>query len=519
MMNQSRFKIIKSWEGIHKLVKWCKQTKYCSLDFETTGGSFGNKIECPTIIGISFQIGSAYIIPLGHKDSIFKKEFQKILRYLSKELFENPDIIKVAWNLKFEHKWLFRYGCAFKGRIFDGMLAKYMLDETRPNDLKSMVQRFFPDFSNYEDGAHAMANKVGWANVPLELLSEYCGLDCDLTLRLMLFFEKKLIKAGLYTLYRNLIMQASTVLAESEFEGMPVDKKYLDNLTEEFGHKIVANEKILMNHKRLKKFERLNRLKVIKALIKQTQQEIEDIEEEGKPNAQRLINAREQKVSRYIAGEFVTKKERKLVENFNFSSPNQVRELFYYSDFGFKFPILKYTTDKKTKKPTTTPSTDEDTLIKLKDYDKSGLLDQLIRHRELSKLHSTYMVGMQNVLTPDGRIHGDFYLHGTVTGRLCLSGNALLKTSIGDISIKSLCPDKEGIINIYHDCRILTHTGKYQQITKGINKGEEEMYKVELGDGKSVECTLGHIFLTNKGWVPLREILINTNDYKIKTLI
>ena len=220
----SQFKIIKNEKQLDRLIKYCKQTGYASIDFETSGHPFQSSLGYPTILGISFQPGSAYIVPLGHFDSVFKDDYERILKKIGKELISNPDIIKIAWNLKFEMKWFLRYGITMEGRLFDGMLAKYLLNEERPNDLKSMVRRYLPEFASYEDeyeGSH-----LPWDQKPLRGLSEYCAKDCDLTFRLMLFFEGKLIKHNFYPLFRNMLMMATKVLAESEFRGMVVNRPY-----------------------------------------------------------------------------------------------------------------------------------------------------------------------------------------------------------------------------------------------------------------------------------------------------
>lgn len=475
----SKFKIIKTLEQVKRVIRYCKKTKYCSHDFETSGGSFANPLEYPTIIGISFQPGSAYIIPLGHKDSPFKDNFPEILQLLSKELFENENIIKVAWNMKFEHKWLMRYNCNYKGRCFDGMLAKYILDEERPNDLKSMVDRFYPEFQGYEDKSRLLASKYGWANIPLKPLSKYCALDCDLTLRLMIYFEDKLIKANLYNVFRNLLMPASIVLAESEFNGIDIDVKYLDHLVVTYAEKIRLNELELRNHKKLKKFERLNKELKIQSLINQVKNEIRSLEESDKPNAERLISSREEKISRYIAGEFTTNKEKKFIEPFNFNSPSQLIELFYKSESGFKFPIIAFTKD-KFKQDTTTPSTAEETLVKLKQFDKAGFIEKLLTHRGLSKLHSTYMVGTRAMVTPDNKVHANFKIHGTVTGRLSCSDpnlqNIPRDTTSSDIKKMFIAPKGKLILQIDYsqaELRVMAEAANDKAMIEWFNTGKD----------------------------------------------
>lgn len=432
----SRYKIVSSFKEVHKLIEYCKETGYCSLDFETkaqgphgpvtskngeepTGPQY--KEDEPTIIGISFQPGSGYSVPLFHKDSPFtRKEATKVLKLLGRELMENSDIIKIAFNLKFEYRWLRRYGITMRGRLFDAMLAKYLLDENPPSDLKSTVNRMLPEFAGYEDEVVKLVSvNRGWANIPLETLSEYCCLDCDLTLRLMLIFERKLIKKNFYNLFRNMCMMQTRVLAESESMGMLIDKPYLVKIEKEQRKQIEKNRKALLSHKKIKKFQKWRLKKHIKNLIKNTKKEIKGIrkgEIEFK-NPEAAIRGREQKLSRYIAGELVTKKEQ-IDEEVNFNSPDQMIELLFNSPKGFNFDIIKYTKDKKTKQFTDRPSTDEEVLLELKLKDKSGFIDNLLSHRELTKLHSTYMVGILEKLTKENTLHCNYRIHGTVTGRL-----------------------------------------------------------------------------------------------------
>ena len=235
----------------------------------------------------------------------------------------------------------------------------------------------------------------------------------------MVFFERRLIDKNLYQLYRNLLMPIAQVLAESSYSGMIVDRTYLEKLERSYKSKLSKLILRLKNNKRIKKFERASRLDKIKDLIGEAKKEIEMLEEdENRPNPERLIRAREDKISRYLAGEFTTKKVLKIIEPVNFASPNQMIDLLFTHKKGFKFKIVKYTSDKKTKKETNRPSTDEEVLSALNKKDKSGFIRDLLKHRALSKLHSTYMVGILDKLSERNRIHTSFLVHGTVTGRL-----------------------------------------------------------------------------------------------------
>ena len=423
----SRYKIIKTKKELKQLIKHCQKTGYASIDFEDSGHGQFSPLCYPTILGVSFQPGSAWIIPLGHFDSPFKDNYQEIFTKFSKEVLENKDIVKVSWNAKYEYVWVKKLGGKIIGRYFDGMLAKYLLNEERPNDLKSQVAKYIPEFANYEENYEG--SKLPWDKKPLEGLSQYCGLDCDNTLRLMLFFEKQLIKTNLYFLFRNMLMMATRVLGDSEYQGMPIDRDYLENLMVRYENLIKESDLKLRNNKKIRRYEKWLVEKRIDKLINKVELEIEeleeDLEEAKRNNDTRAINSklksiksRETKIDKYRAKELTTQSELKLLEPVNFSSPGQMGELFFTSPKGFNFEVIKYTVDKKTKKETSNPSTDESVLEELAKKDKSSFCKELLEYRGLTTLFGTFIKGIHERLTVNDRVHGRFLLHGTVTGRL-----------------------------------------------------------------------------------------------------
>lgn len=462
-VKNTRYIICTKKSQVLELIRCCLITRYASLDFETKAeGPYGvsldddedKKLPCgpqykedaPTVIGISYQPGITYVIPLDHHESPFKGHTKGILRLLSRQIFENRSVIKVGYNLKFELRWLIRYGCTFKGIVLDVMLAKYLLDEERPNDLKSLVSNKIPEYSGYEDEVRNLRKQYRtWALIPLEKLSPYNAIDCDLTLRLLFQLEPKLIAGGFYNLFRNMCNMQTRVLAESEAMGMNVDRKYLRNLCETTKNEIDKYLHILLAHHKIKGFQRWRLKEKAKKLIKEVQAEIKEIlvdENKNDAQKQRLINARNQKVSRYIAGELITKKEK--VDDFNMNSPNQLVDFIYLSPAGLDMPIVKYTKNKETKQDTDRPSTDEEALEQLIFKDKSGFIKQLMAYRTITKLYSTYMVGMEYRMTPNDRIHGSFLIHGTVTGRLSSKNpnlqNIPRDTTSSQIKRMFICP-------------------------------------------------------------------------------
>jgi DNA polymerase I-like protein with 3'-5' exonuclease and polymerase domains len=183
-------------------------------------------------------------------------------------------------------------------------------------------------------------------------------------------------------------------------------------LVKTYADKLEQCEKDLRNLKIIKRYEIKKTEYIKQKFIRELKNKLEEkVSEKVKSNI-------EQKINDCIAGRFTTKKDLEKFEPLNFSSPNQMIELLFTSEYGFEFKIVKYTIDKKTKKETDRPSTDEDVLTQLKPKDKSGFIELLLNHRELSKLYSTYILGIYEKLSTDAVIHTSFLLHGTVTGRL-----------------------------------------------------------------------------------------------------
>ena len=103
---ETKYKIITNKQELKKLIQCCKQTGYASVDFETNAEPIYNKSFKPTILSVTFQPGFGCSIPLDHFET--KKytskgwNWKKMLRKFGEEVIENPNVVKVAWNYKFD---------------------------------------------------------------------------------------------------------------------------------------------------------------------------------------------------------------------------------------------------------------------------------------------------------------------------------------------------------------------------------------------------------------------------------
>lgn len=478
---ESRYDIIKSFSQVKRLVKACLKTGIASVDFETNAEGIYNKTFKPTILSVTFQVGSGVSIPLCHHE-YENPHWKRWLKYFGRKVVENPNVTKVGWNLKFDLQIFELYGIYVRGTVLDGMLMKYLLNEEKPNDLKSMVRRYLPEHGDYEKAEKF--DKIPWDKKPLEPLCKYGCQDTDYTLRLAMFFESKLIEIGMYPLFRHLIMPASRVLQHAEKTGLYLDRKFNQELLESYKPKIEQATSNCLNLPRVKKFSRWLVQERISKYLASIESELEDLDYHN-PKDARKIASREQKISNIRAGVFTTKKELELTREVNLGSTIDL-PLLLYSEKGFKFPIIKYTKDKKTNRDTDKPSTDEDTLVELRltvknpESPKAIFLDNLLELRGLKKMYTTYIEGWHDKVQDDDRIHGQFKIIGTTSGRLSSSEPNLQqipKTSV-DANIKKQLVAPKGKLYMALDysqaeLRIMAHLSGDETYLEAFAKGQD----------------------------------------------
>lgn len=474
---ETKYKIITNKQELKKLIQCCKQTGYASVDFETNAEPLYNKSFKPTILSVTFQPGFGCSIPLDHFET--KKytskgwNWKKMLRKFGEEVIENPNVVKVAWNYKFDDQIFQKYNIYYRGVCLDGMLAKYLLNEEKPNDLKSMVRRYLPEYGDYEK--QDKFDKIPWDKKEMEPLCHYGCQDTDYTLRLMLFFEKKLIDLGLYNTYRNLIMTASRVLTSVEKNGLYVDRAFNQELLDSYLPKIEAAKEAIYNLPKVKKFTKLYNQSKIEKYIAKLEEEIENLD----PRVdKRKIQSREQKIANIRAGVFTTKKELELIRPVSLGSSVDLPQLMY-SEEGFNFEVIKKNDSGK-------PSTDEETLtnlrltVKKSDSPKAVFLDSLLELRGLEKMYKTYIEGWHEKTQDDDRLHGRFLIHGTTSGRLSSAepnAQQIPKTSV-DPNIKKQLVAPKGTLYIASDfsqaeLRIMAHLSGDETYLNAFNSGQD----------------------------------------------
>ena len=200
------------------LVKYLKLQKEISFDTET------DRLDPITgrLIGMSFCYlpGEAYYVTV----PLDMAEAQPIVEEF-REILENPDITLVGQNIKYDILILKSYGIEVKGRIFDTMLAHYLLEpDMRHNmDLLSETYLGYTPVSITELIGKRGKKQLTMADLTPEEVYEYACEDADVTLRLKTYFQPLLEKNGFVKLFNEVENPLVPVLAAIEKEGIAID--------------------------------------------------------------------------------------------------------------------------------------------------------------------------------------------------------------------------------------------------------------------------------------------------------
>jgi len=212
------------------------QSSVC-FDTETTG------IDPITaeLVGIAFswEAGKGFYVPFPDK----KDEAQDLIEQL-RPFFEAENIEKIGQNLKYDIKVLAKYNIEVKGKLFDTMLAHYLINPDMRHNMDVLAETYL----NYSPIpienliGKSGKNQLSMRDVPLDKQTEYAVEDADITLQLKEHFQNELGEANTQTLFDDIEIPLVKVLADMELEGINLDSKFLNGLSKELDTDIKALE-------------------------------------------------------------------------------------------------------------------------------------------------------------------------------------------------------------------------------------------------------------------------------------
>ena len=234
------YQIIQGDLGIKLLLQNLQnQTSVC-FDTETTGLDALHA----ELVGISFSYekGKGFYVPFPENQEEAQLLIHKFIPF-----FENEGIEKIGQNLKYDLKVLSNYGIVVKGKLFDTMIAHYLINPDMRHNMDILSEtylKYAPKSIETLIGKKGK-NQRSMREVALEEIKEYAVEDADVTLQLKEIFTVELDQTETKKLFDEIEMPLMPVLADMEKEGIRVDIDFLKSLSHDLGNDIKALETLI----------------------------------------------------------------------------------------------------------------------------------------------------------------------------------------------------------------------------------------------------------------------------------
>lgn len=233
-----KYQLIDNKQEAVELYDFLRTKKNLSLDTETTST---NAIEAE-LVGLSFAVteNEAYYVAI-------PANRQEALEYVDifKPLYEDPEILKIGQNIKYDYMVLRNYGVDLQGRMFDTMLAHYVIQPELQHNMDYMAETLL----NYQT-VHIEEligpkgkNQKNMRDLSPQEVYEYAAEDADITLQLKNVLEPRLKEVGAERLFWDIEMPLVKVLADMELNGVRLDTQQLKLTQQTFTERMNAYER------------------------------------------------------------------------------------------------------------------------------------------------------------------------------------------------------------------------------------------------------------------------------------
>ena len=245
-----KYTLIDTKEKRADLISKLMNEKSVCFDTETTGVDVFNA----ELVGIAFswKAGEAYFVIL--HDASTSRQAQSIDLFSDRDemkeilgefvpFFANENIEKIGQNIKFDMMMLAQYGIALRGKLFDTMIAHYLLQPELPHGMDYLAEIYLNYRTiHYQDLVGAKGkNQKKLREVDVQSLCDYACEDADITFQLKQLLEKEIAKNGLEKLFYDIEMPLVRVLARMEQHGVRIDTAALRASSE-----ILTSEMLLL---------------------------------------------------------------------------------------------------------------------------------------------------------------------------------------------------------------------------------------------------------------------------------
>ncbi|KUJ76447.1 DNA polymerase I [Ruegeria marisrubri] len=248
----SKYECVRDAAALQKWIDQAHERGWVAVDTETTG--LNEMIADLVGISLCIEPGEACYIPLTHRDGASDDLFgsdalaegqmplDEALKLL-KPVLEDPSILKIGQNMKYDAKIFARYGVDV-APIDDTMLMSYAMHAgEHGHGMDTLSERFLghtpiPIKPLLGSGKSA----ITFDKVPIDEATAYAAEDADITLRLWKLFKPQLHRVQVTTVYETMERPLVPVLAEMEMHGIKVDRDVLSRMSNAFAQKMAALE-------------------------------------------------------------------------------------------------------------------------------------------------------------------------------------------------------------------------------------------------------------------------------------
>lgn len=232
------YKLVDTEEDMRRLCDFFMTKSFLSLDTETTST---NTIDAE-LVGLSFSVeeNEAFYVPVPAD----RQQAQNIVN-IFKPIYESPSILKIGQNIKYDMEVLMNYGVTLGGKMFDTMIAHYLLQPELRHNMDYMAEVYLGYKTIHIDeliGPKGKGQRSMRDLDPKEVY-EYAAEDADVTLKLKNILEPKLKEAGVWQLFTEVEMPLVQVLADMEVGGVRIDTDTLKETSAMLTERMNAIEK------------------------------------------------------------------------------------------------------------------------------------------------------------------------------------------------------------------------------------------------------------------------------------
>ena len=227
------YKLVENEKDAEELYDFLRTNEILVLDTETTST---NPIDAE-LVGLSFAVkeNEAFYVAIPPN----RQEVEKFVN-IFKPLYENPKILKIGQNIKYDLEVLRNYGVELKGALWDTMIAHYLIQPELRHNMDYMAETLLNYKTIHIDELIGPKgkNQKSMRDLPPTLVYEYACEDADVTLKLKNVLEPKLKESGVEHLFYDIEMPLVPVLAEMEMNGVCIDTDSLNETSKIFTNRM-----------------------------------------------------------------------------------------------------------------------------------------------------------------------------------------------------------------------------------------------------------------------------------------